>query len=70
LPVVEFRKQLHGWREQGLIVPMTVERNGVVKQFDDIANHPDWRVEARDWEMRLLDFRVIQAADKPNQCRW
>ena len=37
---------------------------------EDIANEPGWVVRERDWEMRLLDFRVIQPDGPPNECRW
>ena len=36
---------------------------------DDIVNDPVWRTPARDWEMRLMDFRVIQE-EGPSRCRW
>lgn len=69
LPVVEFRKLIYAWTGAGAVIPMTFEYRGRVHSTPDIVNDPDWRVEARDWEMRSLDFRVIQP-DGPNRCRW
>ena len=69
LPVVEFRKLIRAWTGAGATVPMTFEYRGQVYATDDIVNHPAWRFRGTDWEMRLLDFRVIQP-EGPNACRW
>lgn len=69
LPVVEFRKLLYLWRENAVAVPMTLRYRGDVVVSTDIARDPAWRVDAWDWEMRLMDFRVIQPGG-PNRCRW
>ncbi len=69
LPVVEFRKLIHKWTKAGRAVPVTLEYRGAIHSTSDIAHDPVWRTPARDWEMRLLDFRVIQP-DGPNACRW
>lgn len=69
LPVVEFRKLIHAWTRAGSTIPMTFEYRGRIYSTDDIMNDPVWRTGARDWEMVLLDFRVIQP-DGPNRCRW
>lgn len=70
LPVVEFRKVLYHLRETGRVVPMTIRYQGETIVSADIANEPGWVVRERDWEMRLLDFRVIQPDGAPNECRW
>ena len=70
LPLVEFRKLLLKWRKERKVVPMTVEYKGVLTETDDITQHPDWQVDDWDWEMRLMDFRVIQSSAGPNTCRW
>ena len=70
LPMVEFRKLLFKWRVRGETVPMTIEYKGVVTEFENIPESPEWRVEKWDWEMRLQDFRVIQGDKGPNTCRW
>jgi hypothetical protein len=69
LPVVEFRKLIYAWTAAGAVVPMTFEYRGQVHSTEDIVTDPAWRTAQRDWEMRLLDFRVIQP-DRPNRCRW
>lgn len=69
LPVVEFRKLLWLWAEEGRAVPVTLEYRGEVIRSPDIAAEPGWRVDGIDWEMRLLDFRLVQP-DGPNRCRW
>mgnify|MGYP003631247576 CR=1 FL=1 len=70
LPVVEFRKLLFRWSERGDTVPMTVEYKGVVTESANIAQSPDWRVNSWDWEMQLMDFRIVQSDGGPNTCRW
>jgi hypothetical protein len=69
LPVVEFRKLIYQWTKAGWTVPMTFTYHGRLHSTRDIVNDPAWRTPARDWEMVLMDFRVIQT-DGPNQCRW
>jgi hypothetical protein len=69
LPVVEFRKLIYAWTRAGSTVPMTFEYRGTIHSTEDIVNDPAWRRDSRDWEMVLLDFRVIQP-DGPNRCRW
>lgn len=70
LPFVEFRKLLWKWREKGEVVTITFDYQGVVTRSPDITQDPQWQVEHWDWEMRLMDFRVIQAGEGPNACRW
>jgi hypothetical protein len=69
IPMVEFRKLLLQWRLDGRPIPVTISYRGEVMRFDDIATAPGWRVGGRDWEMRLLDFRIVQEG-RPNACRW
>jgi hypothetical protein len=69
LPVVEFRKLIYAWTEAGAAIPMTFEYRGRIHSTRDITHDPVWRTPARAWEMRLMDFRVIQR-DGPNACRW
>lgn len=69
LPVVEFRKLVYWWARAGRTVPMTFEYGGVTYTTSDIVREPAWRTTGRDWEMRLMDFRVIQGSG-PNRCRW
>jgi len=37
-----------------------VEHGGRVYTTPDVVDDPVWRTRGRDWEMRLLDFRVVQ----------
>ena len=69
LPVVEFRKLIYAWTQAARVVPVAFEYRGAAHATDDIAIDPAWRTAHRDWEMRLLDFRVIQP-EGANQCRW
>lgn len=69
LPIVEFRKRIHEWAQAGLTVPLVLEYRGEIYSTKDIVKDPVWRPEQRNWEMMLLDFRVIQP-EGPNQCRW
>ncbi len=69
LPVVEFRKLVHTWAKRGMEIPIVFEYQGKVYASDNIAADPTWRPARWDWEMILLDFRVIQPKG-PNRCRW
>lgn len=48
---------------------MTFEYGGKVVTTQNILDELDWKFAAFDWEMRLLDFRVIPPSG-PNQCVW
>lgn len=69
LPVVEFKKLILLWREAGRVVPITFEHNGQFYRTQNIVEEPYWQVGGFDWEMRLMDFRVIQP-EGPNRCAW
>jgi hypothetical protein len=69
LPVVEFRKLIRLWTAAGVTLPMTFEYQGRTHTTNDIVNDAEWGRPARDWEMMLMDFRVIQT-EGPNRCRW
>jgi hypothetical protein len=69
LPVVEFKKLIYAWTKTGRVIPITFEYRGEIHSTDDIVNDPVWRTPARDWDMLLMDFRVIQPVG-PNRCRW
>lgn len=69
LPVVEFRKLIQWWTEAGRTVPLTFEYRGTRYSTQDIVRDPTWRAKGWDWEMRLMDFRVIQV-EGANRCRW
>jgi hypothetical protein len=69
VPVVEFRKLIHWWTRAGATIPITLSYRGAVHSSPDITSDTVWRVRSNDWEMRLMDFRVIQTSG-PNECRW
>ena len=69
LPAVEFRKLIYQWTTAGSRVPMSFEYRGRIYSTDDIVHDPVWHTAERDWEMRLMDFRVIQP-EGANRCRW
>ena len=69
LPVVEFRKLIYEWTKGGARIPMRFTYQGRIHSTEDIVNDPVWRTGARDWEMRLMDFRSVQPGG-PNRCRW
>jgi hypothetical protein len=69
LPVVEFRKLIYKWTSAGARIPMTFEYQDRVYATADIVHDPIWHAAGQDWEMRLMDFRVIQPQGA-NLCRW
>jgi hypothetical protein len=69
LPVVEFRKWIYGWTQAGTVVPMAFAYGGRTYRTANIVTDPMWQTPRRDWEMRLMDFRLIQP-EGPNRCRW
>ena len=69
LPVVEFKKLIYKWYKAGYTVPLTFEYQGDIYSTEDIVNDPVWGTNNRNWEMVLMDFRVIQS-EGANKCRW
>lgn len=69
LPTVEFRKLIYKWTQADYTVPVTFLHNGVEYTSPDIVSDPLWRSPRRNWEMYLMDFRIIQP-EGANQCRW
>ncbi|MEQ8384030.1 MAG: hypothetical protein RH949_16880 [Coleofasciculus sp. A1-SPW-01] len=69
LPVIEFKKLIYKWTKANYTVPMTFIYDDVTYSSQDIVNDPTWRTPKRNWEMYLMDFRIIQP-EGPNQCRW
>ena len=71
LPVVEFKKLIYQWTKARYTVPMKFDYRGQIYDTKDITQDPNWLTPTRTWEMKLMDFRVIQPeGDTPNQCRW
>ena len=69
LPLIEFKKLIHKWTQANYTVPITFRYDGVTHSSKDIVNDPNWITTKRNWEMYLMDFRVIQP-EGLNQCRW
>ena len=71
LPVVEFKKLIYQWTKAGYTVPLKFAYGDRTYNTNNIVNDPVWRTPNRSWEMRLMDFRVIQPNNgEPNYCRW
>jgi hypothetical protein len=71
LPVVEFKKLIHKWTKAEYQVPLVFEYGDRIYATTDIINDPVWRTPKRNWEMMLMDFRVIQPDNgEPNYCQW
>jgi hypothetical protein len=71
IPVVEFKKLIYQWTKARYRIPLTFEYNNRIYTTTDIVNEPQWRTSQRNWEMFLMDFRVIQPDNgEPNYCRW
>ena len=69
LPVVEFKKLIHGWTKENKKVSMMFEYQGKKYPTLDIINDPTWKTPQQNWEMKLMDFRIISPAEQ-NECRW
>lgn len=71
MPVVEFKKRINDWREEGLDgLHARYTYDGRILETDDLVTDSPWDVQGNDAEMFLLDFRVVQASTAPNRCRW
>lgn len=71
LPVVEFKKLIYKWTKAGYTVPLKFEYGDRLYTTNNIVNDLQWRTPRRNWEMKLMDFRVIQPDNgEPNYCRW
>ncbi len=71
LPVVEFKKMIYDWTQAGQTVPVVFEYQGQTYDSPNIVQDSEWQTPSRNWEMYLLDFRVIEPENSgPNLCRW
>ncbi|MEL6930355.1 MAG: hypothetical protein AAFO95_17215, partial [Cyanobacteria bacterium J06600_6] len=71
LPLIEFKKLIYKWTKAGYTVPIDFEYQDRLYSTDNIVNDPVWQTPQRNWEMILMDFRIIQADNnEPNYCRW
>ena len=69
LPLVEFKKSIYNWTKNNEKVAMMFEYKGKTYPTTDIINDPIWKTPKRNWEMKLLNFRLISPV-KPNECSW
>ncbi|MEL6580668.1 MAG: hypothetical protein AAFQ14_13035 [Cyanobacteria bacterium J06621_12] len=71
LPAVEFKKLVYKWTKAGYTVPLKYEYGDRVYSTNNVVNDPLWLTSRLNWEMRLMDFRIIQPDNgEPNYCRW
>ena len=68
VPMVEFRKMLHKWRQSDRKVPILLLYRGKRYESPDITQHPDFQ-DNLHWYDHFLDFRIIPR-DRPNACQW
>ena len=69
LPLVEFKKIIYKWTKTNQKVSMIFKYKDKVYQNRDIINDPVWKTTQQNWEMKLMNFRLISPVE-PNECRW
>ena len=69
LPLVEFKKLIYYWTKTNQKVSMMFKYQGESYPTRDIVNDPTWKTTKQNWEMKLMNFRVI-SPNQPNECRW
>lgn len=71
IPVVQFRKQIADWREEGLTgIEADIEYDGVRYTTKDIVLDNPWGSSERSLEMRLLGFRKVDPSFESCDCSW
>lgn len=71
VPVIEFRKQIARWREDGLVgLQAEIEYLGERFITDDIVRENPWGSSERTLEMRVLGFRKVDPAFESCDCSW
>ena len=71
VPVVEFRKQIAGWREDGLVgIWAEIEYKGERFITEDIVLENPWGSSERTLEMRVLGFRKVDPTFESCDCSW
>ncbi len=71
LPVVEFRKWILDWEDEGKEgLSAVFVHDGVEYRTDDIVADNPWRGEPVTFAMRVLDFRVVDTSGTTGICRW
>ena len=69
LPLVEFKKSIYNWTKNNEKVSMMFKYQGKAYPTRDIVNDPTWKTSKRNWEMKLMNFRLISSVE-PNECSW
>ena len=69
LPLIEFKKLIYKWTKTNQKVSMIFKYKDKVYQNRDIINDPVWKTPQQNWEMKLMNFRLISPVE-PNECRW
>ena len=69
LPKVEFKKLIYNFTKANKKVAIRFEYQDKVYQNRDIINDPIWKTPKQNWEMKLMNFRLISPVE-PNECRW
>lgn len=71
LPVVEFRKRVADWREDGLVgLWAEIEYKGERIVTQDIVLDNPWGSSERTFDMRVLGFRKVDPAFESCDCSW
>ena len=69
LPLVEFKKSIYNWTKNNEKVSMMFKYQDKAYPTRDIINDPIWKTPKQNWEMKLLNFRLISSVE-PNECSW
>ena len=69
LPMVEFKKLIYDLTKAKQKAAIRFEYRDKVYQSRDIINDPTWKTPRQNWEMKLMNFRVI-SPNQANECRW
>ncbi|MDJ0636260.1 MAG: hypothetical protein QNJ34_23975 [Xenococcaceae cyanobacterium MO_188.B29] len=69
LPMVEFKKLIYDFTKANKKIAMRFEYQDKVYQSRDIINDPTWKTTKQNWEMKLMNFRLI-SPNQLNECRW
>ena len=69
LPMIEFKKLIYDLTKDNRKIAIEFKYRDQVYQTRDIINDPIWKTSKQNWEMKLMNFRLISPVE-PNECRW
>ena len=69
LPMVEFKKLIYDLTKDNRKIAIEFKYQDKVYQTRDIINDPVWKTFQQNWEMKLMNFRLISPVE-PNECKW